>query len=145
MMDCTFFTLLVLAILETVLFQQVFVNLLQDLANLQLCQHSICDISNPIKTSAYYFLSFCSTINILLHITNISFHYIVRRRQQNGRKKPFSFYCLDITLTRDMVMVWSVFKTIFSLFLFLSLLHKGSLSLPVGGSLTGILIFSTGR
>ena len=131
--------LFVLSILEIIIFQQVFVNLLLDLQTLKLCQQnsSTCDISNHVKSSAYYILTLLSVINILLHITNLCFIYVVRSRLKNGRNSSFKIYFLDLPLLSDIVLGWSIFKIFFTLLLLLRLLNQEESSLTLVTS-TGI-------
>ena len=145
-MDCSLVLLVILTILEIILFQQVYVYLILDTILLEKCKRSVCDLENDGKTGTYYFLVICSVVNLLISCTNLVFIYIVRSRQINKRKEQFSVFCLNVSVIKEIVMCWSLFKITFSVILLLNISNTGdSRSWVDYGYFIPLFLFSCGK
>ena len=145
-MDCSLILLVILTILEIILFQQVYVYLILDTILLEKCKKGVCDLENDGKTGTYYFLVICSVVNLLISCTNLVFIYIVRSRQINKRKEQFSVFCLNVSVIKEIVMCWSLFKITFSVILLLNISNTGdSRSWVDYGYFIPLFLFSCGK
>ena len=129
--------LCVITILEIVVFQQVYVNLIMDIVRLQNCAQMANDNCDHIgdKTRTFLFLQSCSVINILINTLNLGFIYVTNSRRRNKNPSPLSVFGLNLSHLRLLVTSWTVFKIIFSALLTSSLLLSG------GVNFTSVLLF----
>eukprot|EP00092_Neocalanus_flemingeri_P010373 GFUD01011180.1.p1 GENE.GFUD01011180.1~~GFUD01011180.1.p1 ORF type:complete len:201 (+),score=33.65 GFUD01011180.1:178-780(+) len=152
-----FVLLVVVMVLEVILFQQVFVNLIVDMNHLQVIQEYIAylKMSNNHKEKeldesefsektglASYFLNFSSAFNFCLSFIYVLCVYIGMNQTCEDNKKSFSRFCGDFSILSRFVFLWSIFKMCFSFSLLFVVLLGTNLSFADGGSVLSILAAS---
>ena len=125
-MEISLLICVLLTLLDILVFQQVYVNLVLDLDMLYQCQHNsaACDITNPGNSSTYYFLVMCSVFNVFIKLTHITFIYINRSRIKNGRHEELMMFGINFAIIRDIVRVWKIFLLIYSVIFILNFVQK---------------------
>ena len=157
------FVLLVgVTVLEVILFQQVFVNLMTDINHLQVIQEYIAQLKITGKNQeneldetkfsektglASYILNFSSAFNFCLSFIYILCVYIAinQTSQAQDKQRSFSKFCGDFALLSRFVFLWYVFKMFFSFSLLFVLLLGTNMSFAEGGSVLFILAASFGK
>ena len=152
--------LLGVTVLEVILFQQVFVNLILDINHLKVMQAYVEDLcladqkyadeSNFTKNSGFlsYILNFSSAFNFCLSFIYLLCIYIAMSQtlqRTNETKKSFARFCGDFVLITRLVCLWYIFKITFCLFLFIILLVNTSISFTDSGHLLSLLLVSFGN
>ena len=155
------FVLLVgVTILEVILFQQVFVNLITDINHLQVIQEYVEHLRMVSKQHekeldeskfsektglASYILNFSSAFNFCLSLIYVLCVYIAMNQSNQGSKRSFSRFCADFAILSRLVFLWYVFKMCFSCSLLFVLLLGTNMSFADGGSVLFILAASFGK
>ena len=135
-METSLLLLCLITILEIVVFQQVYVNLIMDIVRLQNCAHTSDDNCDHVgaKSRTFLFLQCCSVINTLINTVNLVFVYVTNSRRRNKNPSPLSIFGLKLSHWRWLVRCWTGYKIIFS-----SLLTS-SLLLSSGVNLTSVIL-----
>ena len=152
--------LLGVTVLEVILFQQVFVNLILDINHLKVMQAYVehlrlvdqkyADESNVIENTGFssYILNFSSAFNFCLSFIYLLCIYIAMSQTlqtTNETKKSFARFCGDFVILNKLVSLWYIFKITFCLFLFIILLVNTSISFTDSGHLLSLLLASFGN
>lgn len=155
-----FVILLVVTVLEVILFQQVFVNLIIDINHLQIIQEYIAHLKMTNNNQAQeideakfaektgpasFILNFSSAFNFCLSFIYVLCVYLAMNQTSRNNKQSFSRFCGNFTILSRIVFSWYVFKMCFSLTLLLILLLGTNTSLEDGGSVMFLLAASFGR
>ena len=129
-MEMSLLLLCVITILEIVVFQQVYVNLIMDIVRLQNCALTDDDNCDHVggKSRTFLFLQTCSVINTLINTVNLVFIYVTNSRRRNKNPTPLSLFGLQLSHLRWLVSCWTVYKIIFSSLLTSSLLLTGGVN-----------------
>ena len=141
-MEVSLLLLCMVTILEIVVFQQVYVNLIMDIVRLQNCAETSdanCDHVGA-KSRTFLFLQTCSVINTFINTVNLVFVYVTNSRRRNKNPTPLSIFGLNLSHLRGLVKCWTVYKIIFSSLLTSSLLLTGGVNFT-----SVILVLSLGE
>ena len=153
-MEMSLLLLCVITILEIVVFQQVYVNLIMDIVRLQNCAQTEEDNCDHVgaRSRTFLFLQSCSVINTLINTLNLVFIYVTNSRRRNKNPAPLSVLGLHRSHLRWLVTCWTVYKIIFSSLLTSSLLLSGGINptsvillISLGNALTLLAIIVIGN
>ena len=141
-MEMSLLLLCLITILEIVVFQQVYVNLIMDIIRLQNCAHTSDDNCDHVgaRSLTFLFLKCCSVINILINTVNLVFVYMTNSRRRNKNPSPLSIFGLKLSHLRWLVTCWTGYKIIFSSLLTSSLFLSGGVHFT-----SIILLFTLGN
>ena len=141
-MEMSLLLLCLITILEIVVFQQVYVNLIMDIIRLQNCAHTSDDNCDHVgaRSLTFLFLQCCSVINILINTVNLVFVYVTNSRRRNKNPSPLSIFGLKLSHLRWLVTCWTGYKIIFSSLLTSSLFLSGGVHFT-----SIILLFTLGN
>ena len=152
--------LLGVTVLEVILFQQVFVNLILDVNYFKVMQEYVEHLrlvhlkheaeiheSKFSEKSAVstYILNFSSAFNFCLSLIYLLCVYVAMNQTSRGSKNSFTRFCGDFILLTKLVNLWYIFKISFCLLLFLILLVNTSMSFTDSGYLLSLLLASFGN
>ena len=155
-----FCLLVVVTVLEVILFQQVFVNLITDINHLKVIKeyiehlklvdkHHVKEIDESKfseKTGlASYFLNFSSAFNFCLSFIYILCVYIAMNQTSKDSKRSLSRFCGDFVILSRLVNFWYIFKICLCISLFLVLRISTGMSFVDDGYFLCILLASFGK
>ena len=147
-------------VLEVILFQQVFVNLITDINHLKALQEYVehltmvdkhhvkeIDESKFSETTGFssYILNFSAAFNFCLSFIYVLCVYIAMNQTSQDSKRSLSRFCADFVILSRLVFCWYIFKICFCISLFFILLVGANMSLGESGNFLIILFASFGK